>query len=117
MSGRRDQRRLDRAAKRTAKRADKEFYERQDAPSRIRGAAKACIVWGVLAVLGGFFSQIGAPEFGGDAYTEMVDQLASINGSVAWLSAVVLFTSAALLKALADLLDALRRTPSGASAD
>ena len=71
------------------------------------GAAKACIVWGVLAVLGGFFSRIETPQFGGDAYTEMVVQLASIIGSVAWLAAVVLFTSSALLKALADLLAAL----------
>lgn len=98
-----------RRLRRAEKRAANEAHKRHNAPNRIRRAAKACIVFGVLAGLGGFFSQTATPEFGGDAYTEMVAQLASISGSVAWLAAVVLFTSAALLKALADLLDALRR--------
>ena len=75
--------------------AANEARKRRNAPSRIRVAAEACTVWGVSAVAVGFFSQIGTPEFGGDAYTEMVDQLASINGSVAWLAAVVLFALAA----------------------
>ena len=112
----REGRRPGRRQRRAEKRSANEVYKRINAPNRIRRAAKACIVFGVLAVLGGFLSQTETPQFGGDAYTEMVSQLASINSSVAWLAAVVLFTSAALLKALADLLDALRRQTGGDSA-
>ena len=108
-SDRREQRQRERHQKRVAKDTAKENHKRLNAPRRIRGAATTCFVFGVLAVLGGGFGSIGTPEFGGEAYTEIVARLAVVSGAVAWLAAVVLFTGGALLKALADVLDELRR--------
>ena len=107
LSDRRDQRQRDRHQKRVEKHAAKE--ERRGAPERIRGAARACFIFGVLAVFGGFAESLDTPSFGADAYTEIVAQLGGISGAVAWLAAVLLFTVCALLRALADILDELRR--------
>ena len=117
MSDRREQRQRERKEKRVAKHVAKEDYKRHNAPKRIRGAATTCFVFGALAILGGVFSASETPEFGGDAYTEMVAQLATISGAVAWLAAVVLFTGGALLKALADIVDELRRPAVDSSTD
>ena len=106
---RREQRQRDRHQQRARKHAADKERKRREAPERIRRAAARCFVFGVLAILGGLFSAWGTPEFGGDAYTEMVAQLATISGAVAWLAAVVLFVAGALLKAQADILDELRR--------
>lgn len=108
-SDRREQRRNERHQMRVAKIAAKKEHKRLNAPGRIRGAANTCFVFGVLAILGGVFGSTGTPKFGGEAYTEIVARLAAVSGAVAWLAAVVLFTSGALLKALADVLDELMR--------
>ena len=63
----------------------------------------------MLAILGGAFNNAGTPTFGGEAYTEIVERLAQVYGAVAWLAAVVLFATGALLHALADMLDEMRR--------
>ena len=109
LSDRRDQRQRDRHQKRVEKDAAKEEHQRRSAPERIRGAARGCFIFGVLAVFGGIFESLDTPSFGGDAYTEIVAQLGGISGAVAWLAAVLLFTVCALLRALADILDELRR--------
>ena len=116
-SDRREQRQRERHQKRVAKHAARAEGKRRDAPRRIRGAATTCFVFGVLAILGGGFGSIGTPEFGGEAYTEIVARLAVVSGAVAWLAAVVLFTGGALLKAVADVLDELRRPAVSGSAD
>ena len=108
MSDRRERRQRTRHTQRVAKHEAKADYKRHNAPKRIRGAATTCFIFGVLAILGGLFDASGTPKFGGDAYTEMVAQLATISRAVGWLAAVVLFTGGALLKALADVLDELR---------
>ena len=102
--------RKERAMKKQAKRAAEEEIRRIDAPSRIRTAASRCFVFGVLAILGGLFANANTPKFGGDAYTEIVKQTAEVSAAVVWLAAVVLFVGGALLKALADILDEIRRT-------
>ena len=81
----------------------------QQAPQRIRKTARWCYGFGVLAILGGTLNNVGTPTFGGEAYTEIVERLAQVYGAVAWLAAVVLFAAGALLKALADILDEMRR--------
>jgi len=116
-SDRREQRQAERHRKRVARRAAKEDFKRRDAPRRIRGAATACFVFGVLAVLGGVFGSIGTLECGGEAYTLIVARLAVVSGAVAWLAAVVLFTGGALLKVVADVFDQLRRPSVSGSAD
>ena len=116
-SDRREQRRRERHQERVAKDTAKKEHKRLNAPKRIRGAATTCLIFGVLAVLGGGLSSTGTPEFGGEAYTEIVARLAVVSGAVAWLAAVVLFTSGALLKALADVLDELIRPATRDSAD
>ena len=116
MSDRSEQRQRDRHQKRVKKHAAKEEHKRSSAPERIRGAARGCFVFGVLAVFGGIFESLDTPSFGGDAYTEIVAQLGGISGAVTGLAAVLLFTVCALLRALADILDELRRqTASGAT--
>ena len=75
---------------------------------RIRRAAGACIVFAWLAIVAGVFAAANSPSFGGDAYTAIVDQLATANAGVAWLAAVMLFVAAALLRALADIVTELR---------
>lgn len=116
-SDRREQRQRDRHQQRVKKHAAKEERKRREAPQRIRGAAGTCFFFGVLAILGGVFGSVGTPEFGGEAYTEIVARLAVVSGAVAWLAAVVLFTGGALLKAVADVLDELRRPAVSGSAD
>ena len=59
MSDRREQRQRERREKRVAKHAAKENYKRHNAPSRIRGAATACIFFGFLAILGGTHERLG----------------------------------------------------------
>ena len=92
-----------------AERAAKTRDRYQQAPQRIRKTARWCYGFGVLAVLGGVFNNAGTPTFGGEAYTEIVARLAQVYGAVAWLAAVVLFATGVLLKALADILDEMRR--------
>lgn len=116
-SDRREQRRRERHQKRVAKRDKKEDYKRRNASRRIRGAATTCFVFGALAILGGCARTWDTPEFGGDAYTEIVEQTAGVSAGVAWLAAVVLFAGGALLKALADVLDELRRPAANGSAE
>ena len=106
---RREQRQRDRHKQRAEKHAAEQERKHREAPGRIRAAAKGCFVFGVLAVLGGVFSSVGTPTFGGEAYTEIVQRLATLSGAVAWLAAVALFVAGALLRALADILDELRR--------
>ena len=106
---RREQRQRDRHQQRVEKHADKEERKRREAPQRIRSTATGCFAFGVLAILGGIFSAVGTPTFGGEAYTEIVQRLATLSGAVAWLAAVVLLVGAALLRALADILDEQRR--------
>ena len=108
MSERRTQRRNARHEKRVARQRAKAVGRQRYAPGRIRTAAGWCFIFGILSVLGGCASYWDTPEFGGDAYTEMVTRLAFINGSVAWLAAVALIVAGALLKALADILEELR---------
>ena len=83
------------------------------ATSRPRNASakqsRWCYGFGVLAILGGVFNNVGTPIFGGEAYTEIVARLAQVYGAVAWLAAVVLLAAGALLHALADILDEMRR--------
>ena len=86
-----------------------------NAAVRIRRAARWCIIWGALAVAGGLLRTAASPEFGGDAYTEMVERLAAVSGGIAWLAAVVLFVAGALLRALADILDEQKRSDTDAS--
>ena len=117
MPTRRAQRRRARLQKREAQVAAKANDLYRAAPTRIRGAAKACLVFGGMAVLGGISSFFDSPAFEGAAYTEIVSQLAKVFGGLAWLAAVVLFTAGALLNALADILVELRRqTPTRSSA-
>ena len=106
---RREQRQRERLQQRIEKHAAQEERKRRKAPERIPRAAARCFLFGVLAILGGLFGAWETPEFGGDAYTEMVAQLATISGAVAWLAAAVLFVAGALLKSQADILDELRR--------
>lgn len=106
---RRAQRQREKHQKRVAKRAAMEAQKLRDAPGRVRSSAHCCFFFGVLAILGGVLSAFGTPEFGGEAYTEIVARLAFVSGGIAWLAAVVLFVGGALLKALADTLDELRR--------
>ena len=112
----REQRRCMRNERRAAKRAAEKERKRLQAPRRIRKGASACLVFGFLALLGGLASSAGTPTFQGDAYTEIVEQLAAVSGAVAWLAAVLLFTVSALLKALADILDELRLQTVGRTA-
>ena len=90
------------------------------APDRIRGAANRARVtaWIILALLClGFVTTAfdgGPPQFGGDAYTEIVSQLNTLNDAVVGLAVVMLFIACALLRALADLVEANTATkPSG----
>ena len=94
-----------RRADKTAKPSDR-YHQ---APQRIRKTARWCYGFGVLAIVGGAFNNVGTPTFGGEAYTEIVARLAQVYGAVAWLAAVVLFAAGALLHALADILDEMRR--------
>ena len=98
-----------RGDKRRAKRAAKHEERRAGAPMRIRKAANTCTVFGLLAILAGLFVNSDTPRFGADAYTEIVRQIAEVNAGIAWFAGVVLFVGGAILKALADLLDELRR--------
>ena len=110
MSDRRAQWESRRLEKRRAKRVAKEENQCSNAPRRIRGAARACFVFGFLAIFGGASINSDTPVFGDDAYTEIVRQTAEVGAGIAWLAAVVLFVGGALLKALADVLDELRRS-------
>ena len=78
------------------------------APDRMRSAARMFMLGGAAAVLSGMSTSWNTPEFNADAYTEMVQRLASLNGTVFLVAAVLCFVAAALLKALADLVDQLR---------
>lgn len=93
-------------------RRQKEEEKRQadwhGAPNRIRSAAGTCKVFGWIAVAGGIGLAVDSPAFGGDAYTEIVSQLATGNGGIAWLAAVLLFVASALLRALGDILSEMR---------
>ena len=78
---RREQRQRDRHQQRVEKHADKEERKRREAPQRIRSTATGCFAFGVLAILGGIFSAVGTPTFGGEAYTEIVQRLATLSGA------------------------------------
>ena len=82
-----------RAQRQEAARSAKAKRQRSEAPERIRSAARGCIVFGVLAGL------FGAVSSG---------QLADSDPVVAGVAMVALFIGAALLKALADILEELR---------
>ena len=99
-----------RAQQRIERNVAKAEHLRQTAPARIRKAARACEIWGILAIIGGVLpGSLDAPKFGGDAYTEIVAQLADVRGAISWIAAMILFVVAALLKALADILSEQRR--------
>ena len=99
-----------RAQQRIEKNVAKAEHLQQTAPARIRKAATACEIWGILAMIGGILpGALDAPKFGGEAYTEIVAQLADVRGAISWIAAMILFVVAALLKALADILIEQRR--------
>ena len=85
--------------------------EQMSAPARIRNTAKICKFLGVLAIIlpGAATLLSPLPEFGADAYTEIVSHLARVNLSIAWLAAVVLLVGCGVLNALADILDGQHR--------
>lgn len=83
----------------------------RQAPERIRTAARWCIVSASASIIVGFVTRWNTPTFKGDAYTEIVERITSVYGAIAWLAAVVLLVSAAVLRALADILDELRQRP------
>ena len=61
-----------------------------------------------MSVLGGCVGAWDSPKFGGDAYTEIVEQLSRVNAASAWIAAAILFAAGGVLKALADILEELR---------
>lgn len=85
---------------------------RGDSPAmRTIKAGYTCIVLGVLSVIGGFLGLYGTPRFGADYYTESVKYAAQTVSVIAWLAAVVWFVGAAILFALARIIDELTREP------
>ena len=82
------------------------FRQVPTASVRITKAARNCQTCGWVCVgLVVVAALVGTPEFGGDAYTEMVSQLASIRTVISSLIATLLFVSCAVLRALADIVD------------
>lgn len=85
---------------------------RSDSPAmRTFRAGYVCIAFGVLSVIGGFLGMYGTPRFGADFYTESVKYAAQTVSVIAWLAAVVWFVGAAILFALARIIDVLTREP------
>lgn len=75
---------------------------------RMRAAARVCIIWGYIVLVAGIWFGLTAPSFKADYYTENIYRLSALQITVSVLVSVILFTTAAVLKALADIAQEFR---------